>query len=174
MRRGEILSLRWDHVNLGHIPQTFVLNGESWEVSPGWLFIERSKSGKPRALPMSSRVKGLLNALYSDETRGRFVFQNDRTGVNISDIKTGFTGACRDAGIENLTFHDLRHTWSTRAGECGVPESVRRDILGNLATTMTGSYTHSSPAAMEMAMELVADYSKEKIFSLTAKSRQVV
>jgi hypothetical protein len=46
------------------------------------------------------------------------------------------------------------------------------------ATTMTGSYTHSSPQAMEMAMELamelVADYSREKIFSLTAKSRQAL
>ena len=72
----------------------------------------------------------------------------------------------------NLTFHDLRHTWSTRAAECGVPESVRRDILGHSASTMTGSYTHSSPQAMELAMEVVADYSREKIFSLTAKSRQ--
>ncbi len=78
--------------------------------------------------------------------------------------------ACRDAGIGNLTFHDLRHTWSTRAAECGVPESVRRDVLGHSATTMTGFYTHSSP----QAMELVADYSREKTFSLTAKSRQAV
>jgi hypothetical protein len=31
--------------------------------------------------------------------------------------------------------------------------------------TMTGDYTHTSP-------EAVADYSREKIFSLTAKSRQ--
>jgi hypothetical protein len=37
---------------------------------------------------------------------------------------------------------------------------------------MTDSYTHSSPEAMERALELMADYSREKIFSLTAKSRQ--
>jgi integrase len=77
-----------------------------------------------------------------------------------------------EAGILNLTFHDLRHTWSTRAAECGVPESVRRDILGHSSPTMTSDYTHTSPEAMEKAMELVADYSREKIFSLTAKSRQ--
>jgi hypothetical protein len=35
-----------------------------------------------------------------------------------------------------------------------------------------GLTTHTSPEAMEKAMELVADYSREKIFSLTAKSRQ--
>lgn len=53
-----------------------------------------------------------------------------------------------------------------------MPESVARDILGHSAETMTGSYTHTSPQAMEQAMELVADYSREKLFSLTAKSRQ--
>jgi len=172
MRRGEILSLRWEYVNLGHTPRTFVVKGESWEVAPGWLLIEKSKSGRPRCLPMSGRVREVLHPLSQDETRGEFVFRNPRTGGGIGDIKTGFTSACRDAGIDNLTFHDLRHTWATRAAECGVPESVARDILGHSAKTMTGSYTHTSPQAMERAMELVADYSREKLFSLTAKSRQ--
>jgi integrase len=172
MRRGEILSLRWEHVNLTGRVQTFVVKGETWEVRPGWLLIERSKNGRPRAIPMSGRVRDMMAGLYDDESRGEFVFQNERTGLSINDIKTGFTGACREADILNLTFHDLRHTWSTRAAECGVPESVRRDILGHSSPTMTGDYTHTSPEAMEKAMELVADYSREKIFSLTAKSRQ--
>ena len=172
MRRGELLSLRWEHVNLGRVLRTFVIGGETCEVPPGWLLIGRSKNGRPRALPLSGKAQGMLRLLFGDETRGEYVFQNGRTGVNISDIKTGFTTACREAGIDNLTFHDLRHTWSTRAAECGVPDSVRRDILGHSPVTMTDSYTHSSPEAMERAMELVADYSREQIFSLTAKSRQ--
>jgi integrase len=172
MRRGEILSLRWEHVNLTGRVLTFVLKGETWEVRPGWLLIEKSKNGRPRRLPMSGQVRVMMARLHGDEARGEFVFQNSRTGLSISDIKTGFTGACREAGISNLTFHDLRHTWATRAAECGVPESVRRDILGHSSPTVTGDYTHSSPEAMEKAMELVADYSREKIFSLTAKSRQ--
>lgn len=172
MRRGEILSLRWEHANLTGKVLTFVVRGETWEVRPGWLLIEKSKNGRPRCLPMSGKVRVMMAKLHGDEARGEFVFQNSRTGLSISDIKTGFTGACREAGLVNLTFHDLRHTWATRAAECGVPESVRRDILGHASPTMTGDYTHSSPEAMEKAMELVADYSREKIFSLTAKSRQ--
>ncbi len=31
-------------------------------------------------------------------------------------MKKGFVSACRDAEIVNLTFHDLRHTWSSRVG----------------------------------------------------------
>ncbi len=164
MRRGGLLGLKWEHINLGNTPSTFTIDGGGWQVPPGWLLIERSKSGKPRALPLSSKARSVLSALHRDELRGRFVFQNAKTGVNSSDVKTSFTGACRDAGLDNLTFHDLRHTWSTRAAECGVPESVRRDILGHAATTITGSYTHSSPAAMEMAMEAAANYSRGNIF----------
>jgi integrase len=172
MRRGKILSLRWEHVNLTGKVLTFVVKGETWEVRPGWLLVEKSKNGRPRCLPMSGRFRSMLAGLYEDEARGEFVFQNERTGLSIGDIKTGFASARREAGISNLTFHDLRHTWATRAAECGVPKSVRRDILGHSSPTMTGDYRHSSPEAMEKAMELVADYSRERIFSLTAKSRQ--
>ena len=80
----------------------------------------------------------------------------------MSDIKTGFVGAVRAAGLVNLTFHDLRHTWSTRAEELGVPQAVRRDILGHSPVTMTDSYTHSSPEARERAVELVAGYGEPR------------
>ena len=73
-------------------------------------------------------------------------------------MKKGFVSACRDAGIVNLTFHDLRHTWASRAAEMGVPEHVRRDILGHSSSSITGDYTHASPEEMERAMELVASF----------------
>jgi integrase len=81
-------------------------------------------------------------------------------GTHILDIKGGFTSAVREAGIVNLTFHDLRHTWSTRAAELGVAETVRRDILGRSSRTMTDSYAHSSREARERAVELVSEYGK--------------
>lgn len=74
--------------------------------------------------------------------------------------------ACQEAGILNLTFHDLRHTWSSRAAEMGVPEHVRRDLLGHRSTSMTGDYTHASPEEMERAMELVADYKGQSFLNL--------
>ena len=45
---------------------------------------------------------------------------------------------------------------------------MRRDILGRSPTTVTGDYTHSSPEALEKAVELVADYSARRYF----RSRQ--
>ena len=81
---------------------------------------------------------------------GPHVFENPSTGRAILALKRGYASAVREAGISDLTFHDLRHTWSTRAEELGVPEVVRRDILGHTPGTMTASYTRvkkSTPPA---------------------------
>jgi integrase len=76
----------------------------------------------------------------------------------IRDIKQGYTGAVAAAGIYDLTFHDLRHTWSTKAEELGVPEAVRRDVLGHSPGSMTTSHTHSYRKARARAVELVSAY----------------
>ncbi|HEV2860762.1 MAG TPA: site-specific integrase [Pyrinomonadaceae bacterium] len=158
MRRGEILRLKRVDPNFSGETVSRTIGGEIWRIPPGWLLIERSKNGRPRIIPMSGKVWEMLYHLCQDATGGEYVFENIRTGSHILDIKRGFTSAVAGAGIMNLTFHDLRHTWSTRAAELGVPEPVRRDILGHSATSVTDGYTHSSHEARERAMELVANY----------------
>lgn len=159
MRRGEVLGLKPEHVNLGQRPLSFIVKGEAWVIRSGRLLIEKSKNDKPRTIPMSSRVRRVIERLCAEATDGVYVFESIRTGRKITDVKRGFTAACLEAGIENLTFHDLRHTWSTRAADMGVPEHVRRDIMGHSSQSMTGDYAHATPEAMEEAMERVAGYS---------------
>jgi integrase len=127
--------------------------------------IEKTKNGKPRTIPMSQRVAAILKRLCEDETTVEYIFTSDKTGSRFIDTKKAFTSACREAKITNLTFHDLRHTWASRAAEMGVSEHVRRDILGHSATSMTGDYTHASTEEMERAMELVASYKRAQIFN---------
>jgi integrase len=88
----------------------------------------------------------------------------------ISEIKTAFTGAVRDAGLEDFRFHDLRHTFATRLNESGVDPYTIRDLLGHSTTTMTGDYTHTSPERRREAINamsrnehrpiLLSDYGK--------------
>jgi integrase len=176
MRKGELFRLKLDDVNFGSLGLTRVVNGEGWELRPGWLLIEKSKNGRPRAIPMSQRVRSILQTLSMEVTTADYIFRSIKTGSRISDVRKGFVSACQEAKVVNLTFHDLRHTWSSRAAEMGVPEHVRRDILGHSATSMTGDYTHASPEEMERAMELVASYKQKEVLNLgkiSAKSRQL-
>lgn len=171
MRRGEVLRLEPRHINFGRLPVTCVVKGETWTIRPGWLIIEHSKNGQPRLIPLSRRVRRLLERLCRDETCGDYVFTSMRTGGQITDCKHGFTSACAEAELEDFTFHDLRHTWATRAGEVGVRSYIRRAILGHSSASMTDDYTHATPDAMEEAMELVADYAVH-YGKITAKRRK--
>jgi integrase len=80
------------------------------------------------------------------------------TGVRLALLTGMRRGEILALERDDLTFNDLRHTWSTRAAELGVPKPVRRDILGHSSRTMTDSYTHSSCEARERAVELVSSY----------------
>ena len=51
----------------------------------------------------------------------------------------------KDAGLEHLRFHDLRHTFATRALEVGFDIKSLSEILGHASTTITlERYVHSS------------------------------
>lgn len=78
---------------------------------------------------MSDRVREMLLNLSQDATCMKYVFENFRTGSHILDIKRGFTSAVADAGIVNLTFHDLRHTWSQAACHIHVTASRKQRFL---------------------------------------------
>ena len=112
MRRGELLRLENRHVNLSKDPRTFTVKGERIVLEPNWLIIEQPKNGKPRCVPLSRSVRQMLEVLCTDATSDGSIFGNPMTGSHVKDIKHAFRSACEDAGISDLTFHDLRHTWS--------------------------------------------------------------
>jgi integrase len=64
-----------------------------------------------------------------------------------------------------------RRRRNRRLSQMGVPEHVRRDILGHRSSSITGDYTHASPEEMERAMEAVVDYTQLSSKS-SVKSRQ--
>jgi integrase len=161
MRRGEILSLEKRDLNFSGETVTHLVGGEKFAVPPGWLFIRKTKTGTPRCVPLCRKVRALLADYCRDEApAARFVFESPVTGGPFRDIRNSYVSAVAAAGIDHLTFHDLRHTWATRAEELGVPEAVKRDILGHSPGSMTASYTHSYAEARERAVELVSDYAE--------------
>ena len=126
MLQSQTLRRNHDDVNFGSVSLKRMIKGEVWEIFAGWLLIEKTKNGKPRKVPMSQRVAAILKMLCEDETTGEYIFTSDKTGSRFIDTKKAFTSACREAEIVSLMFHDLRHTWASRAAEMGVPEHVRR------------------------------------------------
>ena len=77
----------------------------------------------------------------------------------ISEFKTAFTGAVRDAGLEDFRFHDLRHSFASRLNAAGADPFIIRDLLGHSTTTMSADYTHTS---FERRRQAIADMSQSR------------
>jgi integrase len=148
MRKNEILSLKWADVDFLR----------------GYILIEKSKSGKPRKVPMNGAVSSALMGLphVSD-----FVFYNSETKAPVKDIKTAFLAACRrakadpkdenDPGIVGLRLHDLRHTAATWMIQAGVDIVTVSKILGHASIQMTMRYAHPTPENMKRAVERLGE-----------------
>jgi len=149
MRRGEILALKWTDLDFGR----------------GVISIQTSKSGKSRKVPMSATVAAVLRAVPQ---AGDFVFHNAETGTHIKDVKTAFHAACararknpddaKDPGIVGLRFHDLRHTFASRALELGADIMSVSKILGHSSIMMTAKYLHPTGESMRLAVSRVAEF----------------
>jgi site-specific recombinase XerD len=70
----------------------------------------------------------------------------------IRDVKTGFNSACEDAGVKDLTFHDLCRTGATRLGESGANAFYISAVLGHADVKTSEIYTSASNEGLRRAM----------------------
>ncbi|MFT3746131.1 MAG: tyrosine-type recombinase/integrase [Pyrinomonadaceae bacterium] len=134
LRRGEIFNLAWTDIDFGRRT----------------LIVQQSKSGKKRVVPMNTTVTEMLK---NTVRRGDLVFPSPRTGGKLIEIKRSFNRALSEAKIENLRFHDLRHTAATRMADAGADAFTLMKILGHSDIRMTSRYTHATDSALRKAVE---------------------
>ncbi|PHS79374.1 MAG: integrase [Rhodospirillaceae bacterium] len=96
MRRGELLDLRWDNIDLNTRVAKLI----------------DTKNGENRDVPLSSRAIEVLKSLPKS-TNG-FVFQTSSEG-----LKNAYERARKRANLQHLNFHDLRHEAVSRLFEAG-------------------------------------------------------
>lgn len=135
LRRGEIFSLKWSDVDFQR----------------GRLTIRKTKASKERFVPMNATVRELMHSL--PHLLSDYVFPSPKTVGRLTDIKKGFRGAVNMAGIENLRFHDLRHTFATRLADAGTDAYTLMEIMGHADLKTTMIYVHASGEAGRRAVE---------------------
>jgi integrase len=135
MRKGEILNLRWSNVDF----KSRVIT------------VEGTKSGYLRKIPMSSKLTETLDHVRR-KTQNEFVF-SDETGKPYKSFRTAWEQALKKAGIEDLTFHSLRHTFGTRLGMKGYDIKTIAELMGHRDIKMTMRYSHPTPEHKRRAVE---------------------
>jgi integrase len=128
MRSGEIRNLNWRDLDF----------------DSGFIIIRDSKNGEPRHVPMDSTVVSLFRN-WQRTPESDFVFTH-AAGGRIGWLQHGFRKAFGRAGITDLHFHDLRHTFASQWMMAGGELYALKDILGHKTIAMTQRYAHLSPA----------------------------
>ena len=125
LRRGEILGLTWDRVDLqrGFIKMRSV----------------DTKTNEPRLVPLTPEVRRTLAQLGKVRSLSiKHVFQYQ--GKPIREIKRSFQTTVKNAGIEDLRFHDLRHCAATNLRRAGVDTVTAMRIVGHRSEKMHRRY----------------------------------
>jgi integrase len=122
MRRGEMLDLQWQHVDLvrcvAHLPLT--------------------KNGDSRDIPLSRRAVAILKELKADKSRdAERVFP-----VTGNSIRLAFEHLRVRAEMNDFHFHDLRHEGISRLFELGLNIAEVSAISGHRELKMLMRYTH--------------------------------
>ena len=147
MRKGEIFNLKWQDVDF-----------EESEIT-----VTKSKSGKDRCISINSVLLNLLYAQKAQNGESEYVFTNPKTGKPYTDIKRSFTSACEKAGIEDLHFHDLRHTFASRLVRNGFDLNTVKELMGHYSITTTQRYLHSQAEEKMRAVESLVGQKKKNV-----------
>jgi len=135
MRLGELLKLKWRNVDFGL---------RSIEIEAF-----NTKTARARTVAMTSRMMSQLKQVWENSPQ-------DLEGLvfGIKDnIKNGFTSACKAAGIENLRFHDLRHTAITRMIEAGMQPAEVMRVSGHTTPAMLWRYLNANAETARRAAD---------------------
>jgi integrase len=126
MRKGEVINLTWDKVDL----KNRVIK----------LVAADTKDREARTIPICDGLHDILESIpKAIHDNHVFLFK----GKPIKDIRTALKRACRDTSIQygrgtkdGFVFHDTRHCFNTNMRRSGVPESVIMKITGHSTREM--------------------------------------
>ena len=151
MRRGELMKLRWENVDLEartlHLPKT--------------------KNGDPLTLPMSKYLTDLLTSRRALVGSSPWVFPGPGKTGHLIETKKFLLRVNAGSGV-SFTLHDLRRTFITIAESLDVPYYALKRLLNHRANgDVTGGYIVVNAERLREPVEQVA----RKILELVGEQR---
>ena len=124
--------------------------GLLWEhVGDGYVRIPRSKNGESRTVPLNEAARQCLHDIRKLIPEGGRCFP-----INAHNFYGRvFKPALSRAKIENLHWHDLRHTFASRLAMSGASLQTIKELLGHKSIAMTLRYAHLTPGHLREAVE---------------------
>jgi integrase len=127
MRRSELLGLRWEHV----------------DIEKRTIFLQLTKNGTSRTVPLSTHAIQILTEIPR-------MIDGQVFPITHEVVSQAFNRARKQAGVEDIRFHDLRHMAITRLAE-KLPNLIELSaVSGHKSLAMLKRYYHPNPEMLAL------------------------
>lgn len=175
LRRGELLALRWDDVNLEtgviRVRQTLSrIQKQNGPRKTELVFQEPKTKQARRSIPLPGDIlkelrahkarqaqeKLALGPAYQDN--GLVFCTEDGRPLDPRNFTKRYEAILKKAGLEHVSFHNLRHTFATLLLEAGEHPKIVQELLGHTKISVTlDIYTHVADGLKEKAASKLND-----------------
>ena len=136
-RSGEVFAMRWADIDLGE---------GIWN-KPG----STTKQKTDHVVPLSAPARQLLSSLRKPKTT--YVFPGPSECGHVTTIRKAFVAICKQANIDGLHIHDLRHSFAARVASRGASLPMIGALLGHSQPVTTQRYAHLFSDPLRQAVD---------------------
>ncbi|HBE44333.1 MAG TPA: hypothetical protein DDW17_02475 [Deltaproteobacteria bacterium] len=140
MRQDEILSLNWPQVDLSRRTATLL----------------ETKNKEIRTVPLNQTVCNMLSVKGKIRHITGYVFTSEAgTKIDARNLLRAFYKAREEAKLEDVRFHDLRHSFATRLVQENIDLYVVQKLMGHKSVTMTMRYAHHYAESLRHGVDIL-------------------
>ena len=151
IRLGELCALKWGDINLEEgtlLIRSTLQRIKNPSPEPGApktiLYFGRPKNGRERSIPIHPLLLEILKEHMEDRSADHYILR-DQNPMEPRVYSYHFKKILDEAGIRDINFHVLRHTFASNCVEAGMDIKALSEILGHSSIKITmDRYVHLS------------------------------
>lgn len=160
LRKGELVALLWNDLDIEN--KTIAVTKQAGRNADNEIVITRPKTETSiRRISIPQEAVDLLIQEHEKHPDNPYMFPSPKTGemYHPDSVVNIHKKILKDAGLEHIRFHDLRHTFATTALQNGVDVKTVSSMLGHYDAGFTlRTYTHATRQAQDEAAEKMGEF----------------